>query len=416
MADRIAHPIEVAWISTGGTGAQNYDEFADDAEIEDIVRAQPASVLGVEMPHCTPEARAAGRSFAESLPAARDRLRDLRDDGRFRRVEDAVAAYRISGRAGTAYAVVAMVDTDQISDSADEPGRVIRNEDVFAEKVRERTELTRTLGFLLSPVLLLGSEQGAQLEEAVAGLIVDRAEPDITDTDQLDQEHEMWLVPPGEQRDRLLDLASAGELIVADGNHRSLSAQQAGLGRFLAVITMPGSVHIKAYNRLVRDTGRSAADLLARLERSGCAVGAWEGPVGVPALPGTVVLYLGPGRTYAVTLPPAAAGPVSERLDHAVVQRVLFGEVLEMAPSDGRISYIGGDYPPEWLAGEVDEGRADCAVLISPVAVDDFVAVNLAREKMPRKSTWFTPKARTGLVVAEVTPDPRPRSGHRGPE
>ena len=33
------------------------------------------------------------------------------------------------------------------------------------------------------------------------------------------------------------------------------------------------------------------------------------------------------------------------------------------------------------------------------VTVDEFVAVNLARDKMPRKSTWFTPKARAGLVV-----------------
>jgi len=31
------------------------------------------------------------------------------------------------------------------------------------------------------------------------------------------------------------NLAGGGELVVADGNHRSLSAQQAGLDRFLAV-------------------------------------------------------------------------------------------------------------------------------------------------------------------------------------
>jgi uncharacterized protein (DUF1015 family) len=41
-------------------------------------------------------------------------------------------------------------------------------------------------------------------------------------------------------------------------------------------------------------------------------------------------------------------------------------------------------------------------VLIPPVTVDDFVAVNLARRKLPRKSTWFTPKARAGLVVVEL--------------
>jgi uncharacterized protein (DUF1015 family) len=41
-------------------------------------------------------------------------------------------------------------------------------------------------------------------------------------------------------------------------------------------------------------------------------------------------------------------------------------------------------------------------VLIAPVTVEEFVAVNLARQKMPRKSTWFTPKARGGLVLADL--------------
>jgi uncharacterized protein (DUF1015 family) len=36
------------------------------------------------------------------------------------------------------------------------------------------------------------------------------------------------------------------------------------------------------------------------------------------------------------------------------------------------------------------------------VGVADFVAVNLARLKLPRKSTWFTPKARAGLVLAQL--------------
>ena len=61
------------------------------------------------------------------------------------------------------------------------------------------------------------------------------------------------------------------------------------------------------------------------------------------------------------------------------------------------------DYPAGWLRGEVDAGRAALAVLIAPVTVDDFVAVNLERHKLPRKSTWFTPKARGGLVLAQLS-------------
>jgi uncharacterized protein (DUF1015 family) len=37
------------------------------------------------------------------------------------------------------------------------------------------------------------------------------------------------------------------------------------------------------------------------------------------------------------------------------------------------------------------------------VSVADFLDVNLERLKMPRKSTWFSPKARAGLIVADLT-------------
>lgn len=69
----IAHPIDRAWLSTGGptgssTGSQNYDEFADDAEITAIIEANPTSALAVEMPHRAPDSL--GASFLDSLPAA----------------------------------------------------------------------------------------------------------------------------------------------------------------------------------------------------------------------------------------------------------------------------------------------------------------------------------------------------------
>src|SRR5262245_41402147 len=131
----IAHPIARAWLSAGGTGAQNYDEFADDAEITAIIEANPGSALAVEMPHRAPEQ--VGRSFADSLPFAAARLAQAKAAGRYREHEGIVALYRISvavGRPGSSdatYGLWTMVDTDQISTRADEPGLVIRNEDVF---------------------------------------------------------------------------------------------------------------------------------------------------------------------------------------------------------------------------------------------------------------------------------------------
>lgn len=397
------HPLSLAWITTGGTGARNYDEFADEAEISQIIADAPHSALGVEMPHRAPDS--AGRTFAEALPQAVERLAAAKEAGGYRPAQDVVVAYRItdSESGDTAYGLFAMVDTDEISTSADEPGRVIRNEDVFLEKVRERVALLEATGHLLSPVLLMQTEHGAELERALAEAVETLGAPAATDTDHVGRTHEVWPIGPGDLADRLTELAGGGELVVADGNHRSLAAQTGGLERFLAVVTTPSSLAIQPYHRLVAEFSGTPADLRARLEAAGAEVEPVVDVTAEPLTAGTVLLYA-EGRAVRVRLPGDEDGPVVDRLDHALVERVLFNDALGMDAGDKRIRYIGGDYPVEWLVEQVDAGVAALAVLVAPVSVEDFVQVNLARQKMPRKSTWFTPKARAGLVLAELGP------------
>ncbi|MEU5530906.1 DUF1015 family protein [Micromonospora chersina] len=395
----VVHPIARAWITTGGTGAQNYDEFADDAEITAIVEANPHSALGIEMPHRAPGSL--GRSFLDALPDAVARLAEAKADGSYTPAEQVVVLYRISAPGEeSAYGLFAMVDTDQISTRADEPGLVIRNEDVFIAKVRERVALAEALGHLLSPVLLLQTGRGDELHAALAAATESAGAPAATDVDQAGRTHAIWLLGPGPAQDELTALAGGGELVVADGNHRSLAAQTGGFPRFLSVITTPASVAIQPYNRLVSELTTTPDELLDRLRAAGAEITPVAGPVGVPATGGTVHLHLA-GQGYAARLPHVGGGRL-ENLDHALVERLLLRDALGLDPGDKRITYVGGDYPASWLTGEVDAGRAELAVLVAPVTVDDFVAVNLAREKMPRKSTWFTPKARAGLVVAEL--------------
>jgi uncharacterized protein (DUF1015 family) len=300
-----------------------------------------------------------------------------------------------------AYGIFTMVDTDQISGSADEPGLVIRNEDVFIEKVRERVALAEATGHLLSPVLLLQTERGDELHAAIAAAIAAAGAPAVTDVDHVGRTHEIWPVP-AETAAPLLALAGGGELVVADGNHRSLAAQIGGLPRFLAVVTTPASVAIQPYHRLLMEIPVPLSDLLDSLRAAGASVEPVVGEPGIPAHP--MIFLYGRHGAFSVALPiaEAADGAIVDGMDHALVERLVLRDGLGLEPGDKRITYVGGDYPPAWLIGEVDAGRAELAILIAPVTVDEFVAVNLARQKMPRKSTWFTPKARGGLVLADL--------------
>ncbi len=49
-------------------------------------------------------------------------------------------------------------------------------------------------------------------------------------------------------------------------------------------------------------------------------------------------------------------------------------------------------------------GEADAAVLIRPTSIDEIRRTAIERLLMPPKSTFFTPKLRTGLVVRPLDP------------
>ncbi len=161
----------------------------------------------------------------------------------------------------------------------------------------------------------------------------------------------------GPQQDELTALAGGGELVVADGNHRSLAAQTGGLPRFLAVVTTPGVGGDPA----VQPPGQRADHPAGASCSTGCARPAREvepidGPVEVPAAGGTVALYgRRPGRTRcACRRPPACR---LDELDHALVERLMLRDALGLDPGDKRITYVGGDYPPSgWPARSTPAG------------------------------------------------------------
>ncbi len=149
----------------------------------------------------------------------------------------------------------------------------------------------------------------------------------MTDSDHAGRVHAVWPVRRSDPRAAALAaLAGQGDLVVADGNHRSLAAQIGGLPRFLAVVTTPASVDIQPYHRLVVASPLTLGELLERLSAAGATVAEAE-----PSIPftGTVVLY-GQGRGYAVTLPHAETvpgvsgqGTIVDTMDHALVERVV---------------------------------------------------------------------------------------------
>lgn len=354
----------------GAVPGPNVDEFAEPSEvIEALASANGETLLAVQHPHRTPAARARGLSLTDALPEARRTL-DRLLARHYRQVRDFVAVCRIDGSDGTAVGVFCLVD----------PAQGIRNsEEIYPRIVDERAAMLAGLGRATSAAMLVPLTGGAGLTELVERLVAGKA-PDVVSGG-----HRLWLVGPGAAQDELLALFRGGPLLVADGNHR-VAAAGADL---LALVTAGPDLRIGAIHRALVRTGLRKEDLASAWRGVGLTVHEVTAPE-PPSKPGTVTVPSG----LLVELP-QPRDPLP-RIDHGVVEQVLIAEALGIDPEGPHVRALPEGHP----AGP----DVDALLQLAPVPLADVLAVHEQGRRMPRKSTYFTPKPRSGLLIAELTP------------
>jgi uncharacterized protein (DUF1015 family) len=79
--------------------------------------------------------------------------------------------------------------------------------------------------------------------------------------------------------------------------------------------------------------------------------------------------------------------------------RAIDGALLEHALRDVEDVEVAYQHGMEEVQEALADGRAHSAVLIRPVGIEEIERTGREGLLMPPKSTFFTPKLRTGLVV-----------------
>ncbi|MEU0529617.1 DUF1015 family protein [Amycolatopsis tolypomycina] len=386
MSDWI-RPIGRGWVVRDAVPGPDVDEFAEPERVVAALAAPGAadSLLAVQHPARTPAALARGLDLTAAVPVARAVLERLRKRF-YRPVRTVVAPYRIEGPDGAALGLLCLVDPAAVTD--DGAARVRHTEDVYPDVVAERAAVLAGLGCATSAAMLVpaagGPELTEQVEQACAGLGL----PDLSTSDAVGRRHDLWVVPEGPLQSRLLAAVAATDLLVADGNHRVAAAAAAGHGALLALVTAGPALRIGAIHRVLTGTGLGPEDLVTRWSAAGLDVRYDDQAVPVP---GEVVVRAG---TAVLRVPlPAPAGPWPV-IDHEVVEQVLFARALGVDPDGPCVRPLpaGRPLPPD----------ADAVVLLAPVSHADVLAVHAAGRRMPRKATYFTPKPRSGLLLAAL--------------
>lgn len=395
-------PVDTA--AAGQVSGPNYDEFQSDQEIWELIQSTPNSILRVTMSHCDAPTPAdfLEEGSPESLDHALKNLDELTQSRLMRSVSNVLWVYEIEKESigSRQIGLGGLTPTTGIRTVDNPKGRIIRNEEIRPKKAKGRADLIRHTRSMVGTVNLAVEDLSGQLE----GMLKDHAAslaPDFEATDELGFRHRVWLVEGGATQEKFIAaLAEEPAAFVADGNHRSAAAVQAGLPHFLTVFFVLKGLRIAPYNRLV-SADLAFGELVTRLATSFEVTPRDSRDPYQPHETHHLGLY-GEGRWYDLKPHPNTFDPANaaESIDADIVQRKIFADLLGMDdPRDDRINFVGGNKSAAYLAARVDSGEYRFALTLPPVTPAQFAEVCRQNRFMPPKSTWFEPKIRSGLVI-----------------
>ena len=139
-----------------------------------------------------------------------------------------------------------------------------------------------------------------------------------------------------------------------------------------------------------------ALECLATAGREGTAFLLAGGPAGAPGF----WLLSQPDPVQAAASMPAGASASWQRLDASVMQQLLIGRLWGIADSE-RCVLINHD-AADAVRMATETGAT--AVICNPPSFDAVIQIAAQGERVPRKSTSFGPKPRTGLVLRTFGP------------
>jgi uncharacterized protein (DUF1015 family) len=281
-----------------------------------------------------------------------------------------------------------------------EAGGVLPHERTTAKASSDRLDLTRATAANLSPVW------GLSLSHGLTELLAEPGEPLGAVTEE-GVEHVVERVTDPQRIAAIRDKLAADDVLIADGHHRygvsrsyrNEIREATGRTDTPAELTLAfvnelieEQLSVAAIHRLYADI--AVGDLAQALARSFELV-----PTERPSDADLADLHK-QGLLILVSRDAAWQMQPSPRRFDGV--RPLDGGWLETALADVPLTVSYQHGLAETLQ-EVDGGRASAAVLIRPVSVAEIERTAREGLLMPPKSTFFTPKLKTGFVIRSMS-------------
>jgi uncharacterized protein (DUF1015 family) len=385
-------------------------DVIDDATRQNLLANDGDNAVGVILPEHTPQGYA----------AAAEKLDGWVHSGLYA-PDDAPSLYVYEMRAASGIATRGLLGAVELR--AAEDGVILPHENTMAGPVADRLEVMTATGTDLEPIYLVYDGGGAASELLHT---VDDVRP-IAQADTPDgTTHRLWAIADAAALSVVQADLSTRRALIADGHHRYATYRErqrrqraekgAGpwdRGLALVVDSSEYGPQVHAIHRVIPQL--PIIDALNRL--AGWAVA--ERFAGSPAdalaaagkLPGFAAV-LSDGTTSAIVTDPegnlaAAAArsgdvPALAQLDVTIVHRGLVERAWSL-PDD--VDHVRYAHTVDEAVQAAQAGHGSAA-LLRPTPVSAVAAVAAAGARMPRKSTLFTPKPASGLVMRRLVDQP----------
>jgi len=307
-------------------------------------------------------------------------------------------------------------------------GVVLPHEDVAPEPVAGRLQLMEATQANLEPIFLLYDGGPPDAPGAAARVVAQAAgrEPlvDALTADGL--RHRLWAVTDAADLAAIAADLAPRQALIADGHHRYAAylklqdrmhragagpgAWDYGLALLVDSAAYPpqiGAIHrvipgldvqdaakLAGAAFLVRPLPQGTTDLPAVLSALGSASS--RDPAFVVADAEHAYLLTDPDPDQVEAAMPSGRSAAWRALPASVLQELLITGLWGLTDSDGSVQVVHQDAQAAVRAAQAAGGTA---VLCTPMSPGDVYAVAARGEKVPRKSTSFAPKPRTGLVL-----------------
>ena len=383
---------------------RNYDDYSS-AELAAWLSFNPYSFLHVINPAYVHSQKI---TLDKRFKGVAHKYQDFKEEGIFMEEDKAVFfLYEIQNKVQSFTGFVAGTSIEDYKNNV-----IKKHEDTLQYRVEYFKDYLHQTGFNTEPVLITYPDN-----ESLNSWIAEKkkSQPIYNYSTTNKENHQLWKIETDQEIQWLQNqFEQIPELYIADGHHRSASAEllydedkhlgNEKLNYFMSFLIAESNVKIYEYNRIIRDlNGFTKEDFIEKLAEN-FIIKDKEQELWKPQSKFEFGMYLD-GNFYALFYKQENKQPsILENLD----AQILYDKVLqplmgiEDLRNDERIEYIPGKQSISTIKELVDEGEFEVGFMLFPSDISEIKALADNNLIMPPKSTYIEPKFRSGLMVYEL--------------